>query len=56
MSENALYEGVVEEIIYQNDETGFMIANLSTYDDYICIKGILPFINSGDRLRVSGKL
>ena len=56
MSENLLYEGVIEEIIFQNDETGFMIANLNTHEEYICIKGILPFIKSGDKLRVSGKL
>ncbi len=56
MSEDQLYEGIITDIIYQNEETGFMIANLDTIVEYICIKGTMPFIKHGDKLRVSGTI
>lgn len=54
--EAIIYEGVIEDVIFQNDDTGFLIANLETADDFICIKGIMPFINGGERVRVSGAI
>ncbi|MCA0385474.1 MAG: ATP-dependent RecD-like DNA helicase [Firmicutes bacterium] len=50
------YEGIVHDIIYYNEENGYVIAILDAGDDLVSIKGAIPFIREGDRLRVSGKL
>lgn len=48
------YEGIVEDIIYYNEETGFVIAALDIGDVLLSIKGQIPFVSEGDRLRVEG--
>ena len=35
--------GIIIDIIFQNDESGFKICELETDDDVIVIKGVLPF-------------
>jgi exodeoxyribonuclease V alpha subunit len=50
------YVGIIDEIIYYNDDNGYAVAVLSTEDDYISIKGVMPFINYGDQLKVVGEL
>lgn len=50
------YSGFVDEIIYYNDDNGYAIAVLNIEYDVITIKGILPFINYGDHIRVVGVL
>lgn len=54
--ENIIVEGTLVDIIYYNEENGYMIGNLETLDDQLCIKGTIPFVNEGDRLRVSGRM
>lgn len=55
-SEKASYEGIVQDIIYYNEENGYVIAVLETLEDMVSIKGCVPFLREGDRLRVSGRL
>lgn len=50
------YEGVVQDIIYYNEENGYVIAVLDVVDDLLSIKGCIPFIREGDRLRVVGRI
>ena len=50
------YEGVVQDIIYYNEENGYVIAIMDVVDDMLSIKGSIPFIREGDRLRVVGRL
>lgn len=49
-------EGILSDIIYYNEDNGYVIGNLETIDDVFCIKGIIPFVKEGDRLRVAGRM
>lgn len=48
-------EGQVSELIYQNEINSYTIAILETEEEDVTIVGYLPFIVSGDTLRVTGK-
>ena len=48
-------EGVVTDIIYQNEVNSYLIAEFEMEDEITTIVGYLPFINSGDTLRLIGK-
>jgi len=47
--------GQVEDIIYKNDINSYTIATFETEDEILTIVGYLPFINSGDSLKIIGK-
>lgn len=55
-TESLTYEGIVHDIIYYNEENGYVIAVMDVEDELLSIKGNIPFIQEGDRLRVVGKL
>ena len=48
-------EGIVEAIIYQNEVNSYTVAALETKEEEITIVGYLPFINSGDTLKLTGR-
>lgn len=48
-------KGEVTDIIYQNDINSYTIAVLETEEEEITIVGYLPFVRSGDTLKVIGK-
>lgn len=48
-------EGQLEEIIYQNENNSYTIAELSTDEEIFTVVGYLPFINEGDFLSLEGK-
>ena len=48
-------EGIIEDIIYQNEVNSYTVATMITKEDEITIVGYLPFINSGDTIKVTGK-
>lgn len=56
LGDDETYEGIVDDIIYYNEDNGYVIAIFDIYDDSICIKGSIPFLREGDRLRVTGKI
>lgn len=47
-------EGLVERIIFRNDENGYTVAALSTEEDTITIVGNTPFIKIGDEVSLEG--
>jgi exodeoxyribonuclease V alpha subunit len=48
--------GSVEQVIYYNEENGYMVCDLGTDDDdLITITGIMPYVNEGDSLTVWGE-
>ena len=47
--------GQVEDIIYKNDINSYTIATFETDEEILTIVGYLPFINSGDSLKIIGK-
>lgn len=48
-------EGVITDIIYQNEVNSYLIAEFEMEDEITTIVGYLPFINSGDTLKLTGK-
>ena len=48
-------EGIVTDIIYQNEVNSYSIAEFEMEDEITTIVGYLPFINSGDTLKLIGK-
>lgn len=48
-------EGVLAEIIYQNEVNSYVIGILETEQEQITVVGYLPFISKGDSLKLIGK-
>lgn len=47
-------EGVVEEIIFRNENNGFTVGKLNTSDGLITIVGNVPFINLEEMISIEG--
>lgn len=48
-------KGQIKDIIYQNEVNSYTIATFETDEEVFTIIGYLPFINSGDTLKIIGK-
>lgn len=48
-------EGVLTEIIYQNEINSYTVGIFETEDEQITVVGYLPFISKGDTLKLLGK-
>ena len=46
--------GEVQDIIYYNEVNSYMIADFETEDEQTTIVGYLPFVGSGDNLKLIG--
>jgi len=48
-------QGTIEEVIFQNESNGYVIATLETDDDVVTIVGCIPILNIGETLSVQGE-
>ena len=48
-------EGILAEIIYQNEVNSYTVGIFETEDEQITVVGYLPFISKGDTLKITGK-
>ena len=48
-------EGLVDNIVYQNDENGYVVARLKNKEEAITIVGYIPYLSEGQSLRLSGE-
>ena len=48
-------EGILTEIIYQNEVNSYIVGIFETDEEQITVVGYLPFINKGDSLKITGK-
>ena len=48
-------EGVLAEIIYQNEVNSYTVGIFETEEEQFTVVGYLPFINKGDSLKIVGK-
>jgi exodeoxyribonuclease V alpha subunit len=55
MTENVTIEGVLERIVYFNEENNFTVARLQTGKSQITIIGNLPSPNPGETIRLRGE-
>lgn len=49
-------KGTVEDIIFKNEENGFVIAVVDFEDEMLYVKGYMPFITEGDTVKFKGKM
>ena len=47
-------KGKVEEIVFKNDENGFIIAVIESDDEFIYIKGYMPYLQEGEMAAFHG--
>ena len=48
------FEGIVDEIIYTNEENGYTVSSFLTIDETVTIVGIMPYIYEGESLKIYG--
>jgi len=48
-------EGIVEEIIFSNEENGYVVCDIKCAKDIITVVGYMPFISEGETIKVTGK-
>ncbi|PKM62305.1 MAG: ATP-dependent RecD-like DNA helicase [Firmicutes bacterium HGW-Firmicutes-21] len=47
-------DGVIEEIIFSNEENGYTVCVINAMGEPVTLVGIMPFINEGETIRVQG--
>jgi exodeoxyribonuclease V alpha subunit len=48
-------EGVVEHIVYRNDENGYTVAKIKHNKEITSIVGYMPFLSEGQKVKVQGE-
>jgi exodeoxyribonuclease V alpha subunit len=48
-------QGVVDDIVFQNEENGYAIAHIVGNNDRITIVGVIPFLSEGQDLKLQGQ-
>lgn len=48
-------QGIVDQIVYKNDDNGYVVLKLKTEDDLIAAVGYVPFITEGQRVKIEGE-
>ncbi len=48
------FEGIITEIIYNNDDNGYAVCEFLSGDESFTITGCLPLVSVGDKLRLTG--
>lgn len=49
-------KGIVTNIIFRNDDSGYTILSVDTSDSYITCVGTMPFFNQGDNVEMEGEI
>lgn len=48
-------EGFVDNIVYQNDKNGYVVAKIKNKEESITIVGYIPYLSEGQSLKLSGE-
>jgi exodeoxyribonuclease V alpha subunit len=48
-------QGIVEDIVFHNEENGYIIAHLNDNKEKLTIVGIVPYISEGQNLKLEGE-
>lgn len=49
-------KGIVTNIIFRNDDSGYTILSVDTSDSDITCVGTMPFFNQGDNVEMEGEI
>lgn len=47
-------EGIIDEIIYTNEENGYTVAEFLTLEEMVTVVGIMPYVYEGESLKLYG--
>jgi hypothetical protein len=47
-------EGVIDEIIYKNDETGYVVCQVKNVDNITTMVGVMPYLMQGESIVAHG--
>ncbi|MDR0405661.1 MAG: ATP-dependent RecD-like DNA helicase [Clostridiales bacterium] len=53
-NEKQILTGVVEDVVYYNDENCYAVCYIQTESDYVAVVGYLPYISEGESVAVTG--
>jgi exodeoxyribonuclease V alpha subunit len=48
-------EGIIDDIVYQNEENGYVVARIKDKGESVTIVGCLPYITEGQHLKLQGQ-
>ncbi|GCD08566.1 SF1B family DNA helicase RecD2 [Clostridium tagluense] len=48
-------QGIIEDIVFHNEENGYIIAHLHAVKQQITVVGIVPYISEGQNLKLTGE-
>lgn len=48
-------QGIVEDIVFHNEENGYIIAHLNSSKEHITVVGVVPYIGEGQNLKLMGE-
>lgn len=48
-------QGIVEDIVFQNDDNGYVVARIKEKNSLVTVVGFVPYIMEGQNLRLEGK-
>ena len=49
-------EGVVESVIYNNEQNGYSVLDLAISEaEFVTLTGIMPYVNEGETLKAMGR-
>ena len=48
-------EGVIENVIFSNEQNGYSVCELDTGEALVTVVGIMPYINAGENIKARGK-
>ncbi|MEG1193265.1 MAG: ATP-dependent RecD-like DNA helicase [Clostridia bacterium] len=54
MAEMAEVEGVVEEVVFRNDQNGFTVMSVKAGREHVTCVGVIPAVSAGERLKLQG--
>lgn len=52
--ESCTVSGIVDNIVFRNDKNGYTVLNVDDGSDYICAVGIMPELDVGDEVNLTG--
>ncbi|SKA81114.1 exodeoxyribonuclease V alpha subunit [Clostridium sp. USBA 49] len=48
-------QGLVEDIIFQNEDNGYVVANIKTENEKVTFVGFIPYLTEGQNLKIEGQ-
>ena len=47
--------GIIEEVIFDNEENGYKVCAFNVNGEYMTVRGIMPYVSPGEYMILQGK-